>query len=125
MTLKRSRTVSLVMISSVSLVACGDSTPQSRYQYSSQQECLLDWNDPQLCEEGDDDDFDFKSKKKRYYGPTLISRAGQMYFKRKGMSADFPMPSHLSSGSTRAVATKSFSASRGGFGASARSSSGS
>lgn len=120
MNVKRSRTVGLVLIASVSLTACGSSS-QTRYQYSNLQDCLRDWNDYQLCERDDDSSSRYYGG---YYGPVIISRSGRTYYRRPGLSSDFLAPSSVASGSTRSIGTRTFTVSRGGFGTASRSSGG-
>lgn len=109
------------MIASVTLTACGSPTPANRYQYRTVQDCIADWGDDDLCER----DYDRSSVYYGgYWGPFLISRAGRTYYRRPGSRTDFLVPGGLSSGSSRAIGTRSTTITRGGFGGSSRSSGG-
>lgn len=56
--MKKSKKVSLVLtpiLSAVMLVGCGGGEDEARDVYASVDDCLKDWNEPELCERMDSD----------------------------------------------------------------------
>lgn len=101
---KSSRRVTLVLVGVAALAGCGESR---RNLYASREDCLADWgNKPQDCTPASDSQYRSRGY---FYGPSYSSSWG-------GWTGHSGSTTH-SIGSTSHV-------SRGGFGASGRSSAG-
>ncbi len=128
-TIKRSRIITLALISSISLVACGEETQKTqRAVYASRAECEREWG------VGDDRCY---SSAGYHYGPHFIYLGGLGYYypyRAGGVPGVTPSPApssaNFSSGTFRGTGVvTSTGVSRGGFGSrgsfGSRSSSGS
>jgi len=88
--------ITLVLIGTLALAACGEK--EQRHVYTNRQDCLDDWNnDPKNCEEVPQDSKDYRHNARYYYGPHF--RSGTVFSGNQG---------------SRAIRTMSVS--RGGFG---------
>lgn len=82
--MKRSRTITLSIIATVSLglQGCSHKQTTSRELYESKQKCIEDWGSEQECEE--------EKTSRHYYGPHYFYRSGRpLFFPRGG---DDPVP---------------------------------
>lgn len=55
--MKRSPCISLVLLSTLSLVACDSDVPGTRSQYATVQDCVQDWGDAEECEQNNSGGF--------------------------------------------------------------------
>ncbi|MFZ5761103.1 MAG: hypothetical protein ACOY32_15930 [Thermodesulfobacteriota bacterium] len=113
--MKRSRTICLTLLASLSLVACSSEEPTQQAEYLNLQDCIEDWGNAEEC---DDDDHDG-----RWRGPHYYYHKGKPYYFAKKTGAPLAVPSsaHFSgvaegAFSPKASSTISSSVSRGGFG---------
>lgn len=105
---KSSTRVTLVLIGVAALAGCGRGDDLRRDVYRSREDCLADWgNTPQDCTPARDP---AQRRLGYFYGPSYL------YHSRSGAPAW--------SRSSRAIGSTSSHTSRGGFGASGRSSGG-
>ncbi len=119
--MKRSHSISLVLIASASLVACGpDYQDTKREIYASRDKCEEDWGDPKNCEE------ETTPTGRRYYGPRYFFSRGYPYYYPPGGRDPAPVQkdsgfSRLTEGakSPRSLGSLSSRVVRGGFGKSA------
>jgi hypothetical protein len=131
---KRSAAITLVLAGSAGLSGCGSPVEQ-RDTYASRTACLNDWPDSSLCEPVRDGRY----ASSYHYGPPYYSSSGWNWFGRDRVVAS-PNAMEASRMPTGSVASSplamrartlgvsgggSAGISRGGFGASAHSSSGS
>jgi uncharacterized protein YgiB involved in biofilm formation len=109
--MKRSSTVTLVLIGLAGLAGCGEDV--RRDVYRTREDCLADWgNRPQDCTPSPDE----KHRNLGYFiGPAYP-------FRSAGTGAGWSDSSSDGTGSRRSIGTSSVS--RGGFGSSSRSSGG-
>lgn len=117
--MKRSRRIGLTLMASLSLAACDSEQPAQQAFYQSQQACVDDWG----SDECDDDDGDG-----HWRGPLYFYHGGGYhYYKKKGGTilpvAATSKLAGLSAGASPpgAMATKTASVPRGGFGRAAAS----
>ena len=82
--MKRSKTITLSLLATLSLTLGGCSSQQStkREIYQTKQDCLEDWGTEESCEED--------KTNRVYHGPHYFYRGGYPYYFRSGM--DDPMP---------------------------------
>lgn len=130
--MKQSKKISLLLspiLSAVLFTACNEAG-QTRDVYQSQEECLKDWNEPQLCERmNEDDEREYHHSHgvvyPVYWGPgyyggdrTVIYQGREISPSGKGTTlAPFVTSSRTSSASRTGVSTpRSSSVSTGGFG---------
>ncbi len=112
--LRRSSQVTLVLIGVAALSGCGG---ERRDVYATREDCLADWgNKPEDCKPASDAKH---ANRGFFYGPIYAGRMGSSSWGRSANSVS----STRASGSGRSIGS-SGSSSRGGFGASGRSSSG-
>jgi uncharacterized protein YgiB involved in biofilm formation len=115
--LKRSREITLILIASASLVACGPSTQDTRREiYGTRDKCAEDW--------GSGDDCEQQAGSGYYHGPHYFYRGGVPYIFRRG--ADQAQPVNPAAGFSRfppgtaspnsAGSFRTSHISRGGFG---------
>lgn len=123
--MKRSRKITLTLIASISIAACGGDSEQAtrREIYKSKEECLKDWGDDDNCEET------YSSGHRSYHGPHYFYSSGSPYYFRRGETSPTPVGSHMNFSRVGEGASSSFSSgrvssthiSRGGFGGSSSS----
>jgi hypothetical protein len=107
-TRKSSARVTLVLLGVATLAGCGRGDDQRRDIYASREDCLADWgNTPQDCTPATDASH---RRSGYFYGPSYIYHSG-------GSGATWTRGS-------RSIGSAPSHASRGGFGASGRSSGG-
>jgi hypothetical protein len=115
--MKRSKEITLILIASASLAACGPSYQDTRRDiYPSREKCQEDW--------GTGDDCEQQPGGSNYHGPHYYYRSGGLYYFRRGVDQAQPAPNsaklaHLSSGTPSLNSAGSFTTahiSRGGFG---------
>ena len=99
---KSSAKVTLVLMGSITLAACGDEAVQQRDVYASLDGCAKDWGRPEKCEAAPSQSPTNRGSSHVYLGPPYASRVD---------SAGKPLTSNL--------AHRTVSVSRGGFGSSA------
>ena len=115
--MKRSKQITLVLIASASLVACGPSTQDTRREiYGTREKCVEDWGSGDDCEQQPGSGY--------YHGPHYYYRSGVPYVFRRGSDQAQPAnpagrfsrlpPGALSLNSTGSLRTSHIS--RGGFG---------
>ncbi|MEW6665180.1 MAG: hypothetical protein AB1512_08170 [Thermodesulfobacteriota bacterium] len=120
--MKRSKKITLTLIASISLAACGgESQPTKREVYANKQDCIDDWGNEKDCEEV------VRQGTSYYHGPHYFYSGGRPYYIPSGSQDPKPVSAaaafskvpegRLSSTATRSVHTASVV--RGGFGASA------
>jgi uncharacterized protein YgiB involved in biofilm formation len=114
---KRSKEITLILIASASLAACGPSTQDTRREiYGTREKCLEDWGSEEDCEQQAGSGY--------YHGPHYFYRGGVPYVFRRG--SDQSQPLHPAAGFSRlpagmaslnsAGSLKTSHISRGGFG---------
>lgn len=115
--MKRSRRISLTLLASLTLAACGSDQATQQAAYRSRQDCVTDWGSEEDCE---------NDGRGGWYGPHYFFMSGRPYFYSKRGASPIPVPdgaafSKLSptSISPRATRTIATNVSRGGFGRSA------
>ena len=122
--MKRSKKITLTLIASISLVACGDeSQPTKRAVYANKQDCIGDWGNEKDCEEV------LQQGARSYYGPHYFYNYGRPYYIPSGSQDPKPVSStaafsRVSEGMQSSTAIRSIhtsSVARGGFGAHASS----
>ena len=122
--MKRSKKITLTLIASISLAACGgESQPTKRSVYANKQDCIDDWGNEKDCEEVQ------QQSTRAYYGPHYFYSGGRPYYVPSGSQEPKPVSSaaafsKVSEGMQSSTATRSVHTSsvvRGGFGASASS----
>jgi uncharacterized protein YgiB involved in biofilm formation len=113
--MKRSKEITLILIASASLAACGPQSQDTRREiYASREKCQEDWGSGENCEQ----------QGSYYQGPHYYYRGGNLYFFRRGFDQaqpDNPAAkfSHLPPGKPSLNSAGSFTTShisRGGFG---------
>jgi uncharacterized protein YgiB involved in biofilm formation len=114
--MKRSKEITLILIASASLAACGPSSQDTRREiYASREKCVEDW--------GSEDDCDQQSGGS-YHGPHYFYRGGVPYYYRRGADQAQPLGaankfSRLAPGTASLNSSGSLTTShmtRGGFG---------
>ncbi|GGJ49411.1 hypothetical protein [Deinococcus roseus] len=109
--MKRSTQISLVVLATLSMTACSRS--DSRMQYRSYQDCVLDWGDATLCQPSGS----------TYLGPVFYTSAGVYYYYTANRTrVKVPSNGALSRQSTSRTSIGKTTV-RGGFGSSGSSSS--
>lgn len=114
------------IISVSALSGCGGDEPMSRDVYQSQEECLRDWNDGDLCQQMPDDDDYRRTHGVMYpvfWGPTYYPSDRTVMYKGRTISPvgksstmnGYSVTSRSSSAS-RTSASSPRSVSTGGFG---------
>lgn len=121
---RRSTKISLIFLASVSLTACGYFRHEAQQNiYSSLEDCVQDWKDPDLCKPGntgiDSRPVDF------YSGPLFRIRSGQLLIRENDKDRYVMPPTGAGITTTRSVGTVKVPITRGGFGTSAGSRGGS
>ena len=120
--MKRSPRISLILIASASLVACGpDYRDTKRELYASRDKCEEDWGDPKNCEEVN------TASGRGYYGPHYSFFRGSPYYYPSGARDPVPVGKDVGFGrvaeggkSPRSIGSiSSMRLVRGGFGKSA------
>ena len=116
--MKRSRTITLSLIATLSLGLQGCSSKQatSRELYETKQQCIEDWGSEQECEEDNNTRY--------YYGPHYYYRSGRPFYFPRGNDEPVPVAdsarfSKVAEGgrSGRSISrVSSTHISRGGFG---------
>ena len=108
---KSSGRVTLVLIGVAALTACSRADDQRRDVYASREDCLADWgNKPEDCSPATEPRH---AGRGWFYGPSYSYHSGGGY-----------MWTHIARGTSRSLGSTSSHTSRGGFGASGRSSGG-
>jgi uncharacterized protein YgiB involved in biofilm formation len=115
---KRSRTITLSLIATLSLGLQGCSSKQatSRELYESKQKCIEDWGSEQECEEDKNTRY--------YYGPHYFYSGGRPLYFPRGSDDPVPVGNHagfskVAEGARSAHSTSRVTSthiSRGGFG---------
>ena len=114
--MRKSSRVTLVLMGMAALAGCNRTPDPQREVYATREDCLSDWgNKPEDCKPATEPSH---AARGFWYGPILPSYYGSGY----GYGSSWS--SHRSLGTTSATGHSS-SISRGGFGSSARASSGS
>ena len=114
---RSSASITLVLIGTVTLVGCSQqSTPSTRDQYASLEDCAADWGRPESCERvqssGDPGGFLF-------WGPLYAASArnNALNDARRSANPNFANPARQG----RAIGSSTAPTARGGFGSSSRS----
>ncbi|MBF0464541.1 MAG: hypothetical protein HQK88_00145 [Nitrospirae bacterium] len=119
--MKRSKLISLVLITTATLVSCGDETgwkDTNREIYKTKEDCARDWDSADNCEQ--------RLAGGGYYGPSYFFYHGNSWYIPHGTDKPSPMSksmvfSQSSLGVRSTHSTSTFSSShivRGGFGSS-------
>lgn len=114
--MKRSPSISLVLLSTLSFTACDSDVPGTRSQYVVLEDCVEDWGDPEECEQ--------TAPGGGYYGPMVVyddhDRKHYYLSKKHGKLTPSQMNSAftraLASNQSKAIAKTSSSVKVGGFG---------
>jgi hypothetical protein len=119
--MKRSPAISLILIASASLVACGPDYQETKREiYATRDKCEEDWGDSKNCEE------EATPAGRRYYGPRYFFSHGYPHYYPPGGRDPAPVTSEAGfsrvaegAKSPRSISSLSSRVVRGGFGKSA------
>jgi uncharacterized protein YgiB involved in biofilm formation len=124
--MKRSRKITLTLIASISIAACGGTDEQAtkREIYKSKEECKEDWGGEENCEE-----TVTTGGHRSYHGPHYFYSSGRPYYFPRGSETPMPAGSHMNfSGVSEGMSSAKSSGhvasthiTRGGFGGSSSS----
>ncbi|MGB7443186.1 MAG: hypothetical protein WA919_19135 [Coleofasciculaceae cyanobacterium] len=87
---KKTATLTLVLIASVSLTACQQTPKRSREVYRNLSDCSLEWGGADKCQPVKDGSHPTWY----YYGPQYSNIRGTTYYYRAGSSKPLPVPSN-------------------------------
>lgn len=87
---KKTATLTLVLIASVSLTACQQTPKRSREVYRNLSDCSLEWGGADKCQPVKDGSHPVWY----YYGPQYTNIRGTTYYYQAGSSKPLPVPSN-------------------------------
>ena len=114
---RSSASITLVLIGTVTLVGCSEqSTPSTRDQYASMEDCAADWGRPESCERVQSSGYPGGFL---FWGPLYAANArnNALNDARRSANPNFVDPARQG----RAIGSSTAPTSRGGFGSSSRS----